>query len=92
VAHGEVVGSTCHNLAVRPVGTPYPPTITSPVPSAFTIKMTLNDGTHLVATANATITRIDVEGYASWIGTITGHVEGKGYEGAALWEQFALTS
>lgn len=85
---GEVVGSTCDALAVRPVGTPYPPTLLSLDPDQYTIKMKLNDGTKLSATVSTVATQINVVEYIRWIGTIEGTVGDEAYTGSALWEEF----
>ena len=88
---GEVVGSTCTTgLQVRPVGTPYPPTLLTANPTALTINMTLDDGSILFATVNETAVQIDIGLYTRWIGTITGTVNGATSEGSALWEQFKV--
>lgn len=89
---GKVVGSTCSTtgLQVRPVGTPYPPTLLSPNPDALTINMTLNDGSTLYAIVNQTAAQADAGLYSRWIGTIDGTVNGVSSSGSALWEQFKI--
>ena len=89
--NGEVVGSTCTTgLTVRPVGTPYPPTLLTAVPTQLTINMTLNDGSLLTATVTEKATQVNVGLYIRWIGTIEGNVNGVTTSGSALWEQFAV--
>ncbi|OQV07084.1 hypothetical protein CLAIMM_11568 [Cladophialophora immunda] len=86
---GEVVGSTCTTgLKVRPVGTPYPPTLLTANPTQLTINMTLNDGSNLNAIVTEKATQIDIGLYTRWIGDITGTVNGVTTSGSALWEQF----
>lgn len=88
---GKVIGSTCTTgLKVRPVGTPYPPTVLDPNPDALTINMTLNDGSILFATVNQTSIQNDVVLYTRWIGTIEGTINGETSTGSAVWEQFKL--
>lgn len=89
--NGEVVGSTCTNgLQVRPVGTPYPPTLLAPNPTQLTINTTLNDGSILNATVTEIAVQIDVRLYTRWIGSIEGTVGGVTMSGSALWEQFKI--
>jgi hypothetical protein len=86
---GEVVGSTCTTgLKVRPVGTPYPPTLLTANPTQLTINMTLNDGSTLNAIVTEKATQINIGLYTRWIGDITGTVNGVTTSGSALWEQF----
>lgn len=91
---GEVVASTCAGgVTIRPVGTQYPPTITSTVPNALTLNMTMDDGSILSAVLNETETQVNIGLYVRWIGTITGTVGGVTQTpGSALWEQFAVST
>ncbi|KAF4332253.1 hydroxyneurosporene synthase [Fusarium beomiforme] len=90
---GKVVGNTCTTgLRVRPVGTPYPPTLDSPNPKQMTLNMTLNDGTVLDALLTVKLTQIDIGLYTRWIGSIDGTVGDYRASGSALWEQFKVTS
>jgi hypothetical protein len=89
--NGEVVGSTCTTgLIVRPVGTPYPPTLLTANPTQLTINMTLNDGSTLAATVTEKAVQVDVGLYTRWIGSIEGTVNGVTSSGSALWEQFKI--
>ncbi|PVH97389.1 hypothetical protein DM02DRAFT_730602, partial [Periconia macrospinosa] len=89
--NGKVIGSTCTTgLKVRPVGTPYPPTLLAPNPNALTINMTLNDGSTLNAIVEQNAIQVDVGLYTRWIGTIEGTVGGITSSGSALWEQFKV--
>lgn len=88
---GNVVGSTCTTgLKVRPVGTPYPPTLLTPNPTQLTINMTLNDGSILSAMVTKKATQIDVGLYTRWIGDIKGTAGGVTSSGSAVWEQFKV--
>lgn len=90
---GAVIGSTCTTgLKVRPVGTPYPPTLLTANPTQLSITMTLNDGSTLNATVSRKATQIDIGLYTRWIGSITGTVNGVTASGSALWEQFKVTT
>jgi hypothetical protein len=90
VENGEVVGSTCSNLKVRPVNSVYPPTTLASDPSQFTLTMLLNDGRNVTATMTQDRTQVDVLAYIRSIGTFEGTIGGTSYNGSALWEQFAL--
>ncbi|CVK98772.1 uncharacterized protein FMAN_08448 [Fusarium mangiferae] len=90
---GKVVGNTCTTgLRVRPVGTPYPPTLGSTNPTQMTLNMTLDDGTELDALLTVKKTQIDIELYSRWIGSIDGTVGDYAASGSALWEQFKVAS
>jgi hypothetical protein len=90
---GQVVGNTCTTgLRVRPVGTPYPPTLGSTNPTQMTLNMTLDDGTELDALLTVKKTQIDIELYSRWIGSIDGTVGDYKASGSALWEQFKVAS
>ncbi|KIY02374.1 uncharacterized protein Z520_02512 [Fonsecaea multimorphosa CBS 102226] len=93
---GKVVGSTCAlgtaGLQVRPVGTPYPPTILTPDPNQFTIVMQLNNGDILNATVTGYNKQVDSSTYSRWFGDISATINGVEScgSGSALWEQFKL--
>lgn len=90
--NGEVIGSSCTTgVEVRPVGTPYPPTVLTALPSSLTVNMTLNDGSLLSAVVTKKATQINLGLYTRWIGSITGTVHGVTSSGSATWEQFAVT-
>lgn len=90
--NGEVVGSTCTTgVTIRPVGTPYPPTLITAVPSALTLNMTLNDGSILSAVLTEKETQINIGLYIRWIGSIEATIENVTETGSAMWEQFAVT-
>jgi hypothetical protein len=90
--NGEVVGSTCTTgVVIRPIGTPYPPTITTALPTALTLNMTLNDGSVLSGVLNQTTTQINLGLYVRWIGTFEGTIDGAIQKGSALWDQFAVS-
>ncbi|OAP64514.1 hypothetical protein AYL99_00486 [Fonsecaea erecta] len=92
--NGQVVGSTCAlgtaGLQVRPVGTPYPPTILSPDPNQFTIVMKLHNGETLTATVTGNQKQVDSPSYSRWFGEISANINGVQSSGSALWEQFKL--
>lgn len=88
---GQAVGSTCSTLTVRPVGTTYPPTLSTADPTQFSIAMTLDDGRALNATVTLLATQIDIGTCARWTGRMEGTVGDDFLEGSALWEQFKLT-
>lgn len=89
---GEVVGSTCTTgVKIRPVGTPYTPTILTAVPTALTLNMTLNDGSVLNAALTEKETQTNIGLYIRWIGTIEATVDGATESGTGMWEQFAVT-
>ncbi|EXJ70681.1 hydroxyneurosporene synthase (CrtC) [Cladophialophora psammophila CBS 110553] len=91
---GQVVGSTCAlgsaGLQVRPVGTPYPPTLLTPNPTQFTIVMKLDNGEILNATVTPYNTQVDSPTYSRWFGNIAVSLNGVESSGSALWEQFKL--
>lgn len=85
---GEVVGSTCSELQVRPVDRPYPPHLGDLLPSSFTVSMTLDNGCELNAVVQSKSIQTTALLYTRWIGTITGTICSASYEGSALWEEF----
>jgi hypothetical protein len=90
---GKVVASTCTTgVTIRPINTPYPPTIFTAVPMALTLNMTLDDGSHLDAVLTQKSTQINMGVYVRWIGTIEATIGGVTSTGAALWEQFAVSA
>ncbi|KAF4947055.1 hypothetical protein FGADI_10685 [Fusarium gaditjirri] len=90
---GKVIGNTCTTgLRVRPVGTPYPPTLASTNPKQMTLNMTLDDGTVLGALLTVKKTQIDTGLYTRWIGSIDGTVGDYAASGSAVWEQFKVVS
>ncbi|KFZ08170.1 hypothetical protein V501_06075 [Pseudogymnoascus sp. VKM F-4519 (FW-2642)] len=90
---GQVVASTCTTgVKIRPIDTPYPPTIFTTVPKALTLNMTLDDGSHLDAVLTQTSTQVNIGIYVRWVGTIEATIGGVTATGAALWEQFAVSA
>ncbi|KFY46544.1 hypothetical protein V495_02397 [Pseudogymnoascus sp. VKM F-4514 (FW-929)] len=89
---GAVVAQTCTTgVKIRPIDTPYPPTIFTAVPKSLTLNMTLNDGTHLDAVLTQVTTQLNIGIYVRWIGTIEATIGGLTSTGSALWEQFAVS-
>jgi hypothetical protein len=90
--NGVVVGSTCTTgVTIRPVGTPYPPTLITAVPTALTLNMTLTDGSVLNAVLTEKEPQINIGPYIRWIGSIEATIDGVTETGSAMWEQFAVT-
>lgn len=88
VVNGRVVGLTCSNIQVRPIGTPFPPQIGFPAPTGFTLNMTLDDGSKVDAVLTPSKMQLNLERYRRWTGTINANVKGATQEGIALWEEF----
>jgi hypothetical protein len=95
--HDKIIVSSCDagSIRVRPSGnSPYPPKISTPNPTGFTIEINL--GEEGVMNVEVTAEAISLAGgglYTEWVGTMTGSVNGgKQMEGVASFEMFKLTN
>ncbi len=83
------------SIRVRPSGnSPYPPKISTPNPSGFTIEIDLGEEglINMEVTAEAISTAADGL-YTEWVGTMNGSVNGgKQMTGVASFEMFKLTN
>ncbi|KAH8805358.1 hypothetical protein F5884DRAFT_679389 [Xylogone sp. PMI_703] len=88
---GKVVSLGCSGLKVRPIGTEFPPTVTTPVPEGFTLEYQTESGT-LVANltgSTAWVAPLDHPGwgYDRFSGVIQGGFKGQEqFSGPAVFE------
>ena len=95
--HDKIIVSSCDagSIRVRPSGnSPYPPKISTPNPTGFTIEIDLGEEGVMNVEVTAEAISLAAGGlYTEWVGTMTGSVNGgKQMEGVASFEMFKLTN
>lgn len=91
VKDGVVKSLQCEGLIVRPVGSDFPPTVDSPLPTALHLEYTTSEGVFVADFSGPMIWEAALDhpgwGYYRWAGAISGGFkDGLTYSGASVWE------